>query len=56
METKKIFLPESELPRYWYNILPDMPTPMEPPLHPGTGEPIGPDDLSPLIPMSIIER
>jgi tryptophan synthase beta chain len=45
MKTKKIFLPESELPRYWYNILPDMPTPMEPPLHPGTGEPVGPDDF-----------
>ena len=56
METKKIFLPESELPRYWYNILPDMPTPMEPPLHPGTGQPVGPDDLEPLMPMAIIEH
>jgi predicted alternative tryptophan synthase beta-subunit len=35
MEVKKIFLPESELPRQWYNIMADMPTPMEPPLHPG---------------------
>ena len=56
METKKILLPESELPRYWYNVLPDMPTPMEPPLHPGTGEPIGPADLEPLLPMSMIEQ
>ena len=56
METKKIFLPESELPRYWYNILPDMPNPMEPPLHPGTGEPVGPADLEPLLPMSLIEQ
>ena len=37
MEVKKIFLPESELPTQWYNIAADMPTPMEPPLHPGTG-------------------
>jgi tryptophan synthase beta chain len=56
MEIKKIFLPESELPRYWYNIQPDMPTPMEPPLHPGTGEPVGPADLEPLLPMSLIEQ
>jgi len=50
METKKIFLPESELPRQWYNIAADMPTPMEPPLHPGTGQPVGPDDLAPIFP------
>ncbi len=56
MEVKKIFLPESELPRYWYNILPDMPTPVEPVLHPGTGQPVGPDDLAPLLPMGCIEQ
>ncbi|MDP6178505.1 MAG: TrpB-like pyridoxal phosphate-dependent enzyme, partial [Desulfatiglandales bacterium] len=56
METKKIFLPESELPRQWYNILADMPTPMEPPLHPGTGQPVGPEDLAPLFPMPLIEQ
>ncbi len=56
MEAKKIFLPESELPRQWYNILADMPTPMEPPLHPGTGQPVGPDDLSPIFPMPLIEQ
>jgi len=54
MEVKKIFLPESELPRQWYNIQADMPTPMEPPLHPGTGEPVGPDDLAPIFPMPLI--
>ncbi len=54
MEVKKIFLPESELPRQWYNIMADMPTPMEPPLHPGTGNPVGPDDLSPIFPMPLI--
>lgn len=56
MEVKKILLPESELPRQWYNILADMPTPMEPPLHPGTGKPVGPDDLAPLFPMPLIEQ
>jgi tryptophan synthase beta chain len=56
MEVKKIFLPESELPRQWYNILADMPTPMEPPLHPGTGKPIGPEDLAPIFPMNLIEQ
>ncbi|RLC27956.1 MAG: TrpB-like pyridoxal phosphate-dependent enzyme [Deltaproteobacteria bacterium] len=56
MEVKKIFLPESELPRQWYNIQADMPTPMEPPLHPATGEPVGPDDLAPIFPMPLIEQ
>ena len=54
MADKKIFLPESELPRQWYNIQADLPTPMEPPLHPGTGQPVGPDDLSPIFPMPLI--
>ena len=56
MEVKKIFLPESEMPRQWYNIMADMPTPMEPPLHPGTGQPVGPDDLAPIFPMPLIEQ
>jgi tryptophan synthase beta chain len=56
MEVKKIFLPESEMPREWYNIMADMPTPMEPPLHPGTGQPVGPDDLAPIFPMPLIEQ
>ena len=56
MEVKKIFLPESEMPRQWYNIMADMPTPMEPPLHPGTGEPVGPEDLAPIFPMNLIEQ
>ena len=38
----KITLPESDLPRSWYNILADAPTPPQPPLHPGTGQPVGP--------------
>lgn len=56
MEAKKIVLSESELPRQWYNILPDIPTPMEPYLHPGTGQPLGPDDLAPIFPMPLIEQ
>ncbi len=56
METKKIFLPESEMPRQWYNIAADLPTPMEPPLNPGTGEPLGPDDLAAIFPMPLIEQ
>ena len=54
MADKKIVLQESELPRQWYNIMADMPTPMEPPLHPGTGQPVGPDDLAPIFPMPLI--
>ncbi len=53
---RKITLPESELPRQWYNILPDLPVPLEPPLHPETGQPISPDELSPIFPMPIIEQ
>ncbi|NNG01324.1 MAG: TrpB-like pyridoxal phosphate-dependent enzyme [Desulfobacteraceae bacterium] len=56
MEVKKIFLPESEMPRRWYNVMADMPTPMEPPLHPGTGQPAGPEDLAPIFPMNLIEQ
>lgn len=50
----KIILPESELPTHWYNIVPDLPTPPPPVLHPGTLQPVGPDDLAPLFPMDLI--
>ena len=50
----KIVLPESELPTRWYNIASDMPNRPQPVLHPGTGEPVGPDDLAPLFPMELI--
>jgi len=56
MKTKKIFLPESEIPRQWYNIAADMPTPMEPYLHPGTGQPATPDDFAPIFPMPLLEQ
>lgn len=52
--TTKIILPESDLPTQWYNIIPDLPSPPPPVLHPGTHEPVGPDDLAPLFPMDLI--
>ncbi|TDO50431.1 tryptophan synthase beta chain [Kribbella sp. VKM Ac-2571] len=54
MTPTKILLPEEELPTRWYNVLHDLPTPPPPVLHPGTGQPIGPDDLTPLFPMDLI--
>src|SRR4051795_10176539 len=54
MTPTKILLPEDELPTRWYNVLHDLPTPPPPVLHPGTGQPVGPDDLSPLFPMDLI--
>jgi tryptophan synthase beta chain len=50
----KILLDESEMPTQWYNVVPDLPSPPPPPLHPGTLQPVGPDDLAPLFPMDLI--
>ena len=50
----KYLLDESELPQQWYNVLADLPSPPPPPLHPGTREPVGPDDLAPLFPAALI--
>src|SRR3954462_2164523 len=50
----KIQLDESEMPTRWYNVLHDLPTPPPPVLHPGTGQPVGPEDLTPLFPMDLI--
>ena len=50
----KYLLDESELPEQWYNVLSDLPSPPPPPLHPGTREPVGPDDLAPLFPAALI--
>jgi tryptophan synthase beta chain len=54
MTDTKITLPESEIPTHFYNIAPDLPTPLAPPLHPGTKKPIGPEDLAPIFPMGLI--
>jgi tryptophan synthase beta chain len=55
-EQAKYLLPESEIPEAWYNIQPDLPKPLDPVLHPGTGQPIGPADLAPLFPTAIIQQ
>jgi tryptophan synthase beta chain len=47
-------LSEQHIPTAWFNVLPVMPEPLEPPLHPATREPVGPDDLAPLFPMALI--
>ncbi len=53
-ETVKYLLDESRIPRAWYNLMADLPSPPPPVLHPGTLKPVGPDDLAPLFPMSLI--
>jgi tryptophan synthase beta chain len=55
MQTK-ILLDESEIPTQWYNVIPDLPSPPPPPLHPATLAPVGPDDLAPLFPMALIAQ
>ena len=52
----KYLLDESEMPRQWYNVVPDLPAPPPPPLHPGTHEPIGPEALAPLFPAALIAQ
>ena len=52
----KVVLDESEMPTHWYNIVADLPTPPPPPLHPGTKQPLTPDDLAPLFPMGLIAQ
>jgi tryptophan synthase beta chain len=52
----KILLRESEIPQRWYNINPDLPAPLAPPIHPGTGQPLGPADLAPIFPMELIKQ
>ncbi len=54
MKRTKFLLDEKDMPTQWYNILPDLPEPLPPVLHPGTGKPVTPDDLAPLFPMSLI--
>ena len=50
----KFLLSENDLPKAWYNLLADLPFQLPPVLHPGTKQPVGPDDLAPLFPMSLI--
>ena len=52
--TTKFLLQESDIPTHWVNLMPDLPGEPLPPLHPGTKEPAGPDDLTPIFPMGLI--
>lgn len=52
----KVVLDESQMPTHWYNIVADLPTPPPPHLHPGTQQPLEPDDLAPLFPPGLIEQ
>ena len=52
--TRKFQMGEERIPKAWYNIMADLPVPPPPPLHPGTLQPVGPDDLAPLFPMALI--
>ena len=56
MEKAMYFLEQKDMPTQWYNILPDLPEPLPPVLHPGTGQPVTPDDLAPLFPMELIKQ
>ncbi len=56
MSEVKILLTEKEIPEKWYNVMADMPNLPKPPLHPGTKQPIGPDDLSAIFPMELIKQ
>ena len=56
MESYRIDLSEQEMPQEWYNLLPDLPAPLPPYLHPGTGEPIRPQDLAAIFPMELIQQ
>src|SRR5574340_1797551 len=54
MSQTKFLLDESKMPTHWYNIAADLPKPPPPVLHPGTMQPVGPDDLAPLVPKALI--
>ncbi|HUT15367.1 MAG TPA: TrpB-like pyridoxal phosphate-dependent enzyme, partial [Anaerolineae bacterium] len=56
MSTHKYVMDEGQMPEEWYNIVPDLPVPLPPVLHPGTLQPVGPDDLAPLFPMALIAQ
>lgn len=56
MQENKILLDENDIPKKWYNILPDMPTPLSPPLNPETKQPIKPKDLEAIFPIGLIKQ
>jgi tryptophan synthase beta chain len=56
MDDCKYLLPERELPKFWYNVIPDLPSPLAPPLNPGTGQPASPGDFEAIFPHALIEQ
>ena len=56
MKDRKIQLSESQMPSLWYNIIPDLPAPLPPPLHPKTGLPTSLEDLQPIFPDAVLEQ
>lgn len=56
MPKTKILLDEEEIPKRWYNVAADLPTPLDPPLNPGTGEPIDPSALEVIFPKELIRQ
>ncbi len=54
--TTKILLPEDQIPRQWYNIIPDMPAPLAPVISPRTMKPVTPDEMLAIFPMALIEQ
>src|SRR5271157_548318 len=56
MDQIKILMSEKDIPARWYNIQADLPKPLPPVMHPGTKQPIGPQDLAPLFPMELIKQ
>src|SRR5215208_4700582 len=56
LEQTRFLLPEEAIPASWYNLAADLPIPPPPVLHPGTHQPIGPEDLAPLFPMAVIKQ
>src|SRR5437667_10955550 len=55
-DTVKYLLDEERIPKDWYNIVADLPRPPAPVLHPGTLQPVGPQDLEPLFPIALIAQ
>ncbi len=55
-DSYKIILSEKEMPQQWYNVQPDLPRPLPPYLHPGTGKHITPEDMLPIFPMELIKQ
>lgn len=56
MDDKKIFLSEKDMPKKWYNVLPDLPEELPPPINPATGKPVTPEDLLPIFPRGLIAQ